>query len=160
VALPAPVSARALIMKAFAPLFSCRSLFAASQAPSARKPWLEALILRRWEDDSIRPPRRAAPLKHGMAESNALGWTPIRPPRRAAPLKLDTEAPAISLNLGYPPSSEGGSVEASTPSMLSPSIGTYPPSSEGGSVEARKRRDRPPRGCRYPPSSEGGSVEA
>ncbi len=38
--------------------------------------------------------------------------------------------------------------------------GGYPPSSEGGSVEALGCRASVPMPCFYPPSSEGGSVEA
>ncbi len=38
--------------------------------------------------------------------------------------------------IDYPPSSEGGSVEAAFAASVSSSYLNYPPSSEGGSVEA------------------------
>jgi len=88
--------------------------------------------------------------------------------------------------VNYPPSSEGGPVEASEWVVwMSPWASTYPPSSEGGPVEASCAASpsagaghaiRPPRraaplkqhipragdegALAYPPSSEGGPVEA
>ena len=113
------------------------------------------------------------------------GAAPFRPQSRAASLKQPTGGFHATLIDGFPPSIEGGLIEAcaTAPSAFAPH--RFPPSIEGGLIAASSRRPsraarlatfrpqsraaslKPPESGRnpatpwlFPPSIEGGLIEA